>query len=76
MAQIDFYIQFWIAAGAEKRDFIYLSYNNYNGSLKISNRNNENLVINNKVVSNWMGSDLNWQKLKLFRGYKKSIIRK
>jgi len=58
MAQIGFYNQYWIAAGTAKRDFIYLSYNNYNGSLKISNRNNENFAIDNKVVSNWKGSDL------------------
>lgn len=50
MAQIGSYNQFWIVAGAAKRDFIYLSYNNYNGSLKISNRNNENFVIDNRVA--------------------------
>ena len=50
MAQIGFYNQFWIAAGAAKRDFIYLSYNNYTGSLKVSDRNNENFVTDNKVA--------------------------
>lgn len=58
MAQIGFYNQFWIGAGASKRDYIYLSFNSFNGGLKISDRNNGNFAITTKAVSNWIGSDL------------------
>jgi hypothetical protein len=58
MAQIGFYNQYHIAAGGAKRDFIYLSYNNFNGYLKISDRSNANFAIGTKAVGDWIGSDL------------------
>jgi|TARA_B110001454_G_scaffold211011_1_gene226151 hypothetical protein len=58
MAQIGFYNQYHIAAGGAKRDFIYLSYNNFNGYLKISDRSNANFGIVTKAVDDWIGSDL------------------
>jgi hypothetical protein len=58
MAQIGFYNEFWIGAGASKRDYIYLSFNTFNGGLKISDRNNVNFDITTKAVTNWIGSDL------------------
>ena len=58
MAQIGFYNEFWIGAGASKRDYIYLSFNTFNGGLKISDRNNGNFSIASKAVTNWIGSDL------------------
>jgi hypothetical protein len=58
MAQIGFYNEFWKNAGASKRDYIYLSFNTFNGGLKISDRANGNFAITTKAVSNWIGSDL------------------
>jgi hypothetical protein len=58
MAQIGFYNEFWINGGASRRDYIYLSFNTFNGGLKISDRANGNFDITTKAVSNWIGSDL------------------
>jgi hypothetical protein len=58
MAQIGFYNEFWINGGASRRDYIYLSFNTFNGGLKISDRANANFAITTKAVSNWIGSDL------------------
>ena len=58
MAQIGFYNQYWINAGASYRDFVYLTFNSFNGNLKISNKNNGDFAITTKEVSNWIGSDL------------------
>ena len=58
MAQIGFYNQYSINAGASKRDYIYLTFNSFNGNLKISNKNNGNFEITTKDVSSWIGSDL------------------
>lgn len=58
MVQIGFYNEFWINAGAAKRDYINLSFSTFNGGLKISNRANVDFAITTKAVSNWIGSDL------------------
>jgi hypothetical protein len=58
MAQIGFYNQYWINAGASYRDFVYLTFNSSNGKLKISNKSNGDFLITTKAISDWIGNDL------------------
>jgi hypothetical protein len=58
MAQVGFNAEGASSSGGSVRDWIYLTYNNFNGFIKITNRNNVNFSIPVKVLDNWKGSSL------------------
>jgi hypothetical protein len=58
MAQIGFNAGGTTSAGGSDRDWIYLTYNSFNGFIKITNRNNVDFAITTKALDNWIGNNL------------------